>query len=61
MPKEIDGHSVLMARLTISALDEAVKDPNSWKDPLIHRALLVSGLSVLIASTKLINKDLELL
>jgi len=48
-----------MARLTLSALERASCDPACWKDPVVHRALLVSGLSVLTEATKRLNEDLE--
>ena len=48
-----------MARLTLSALERASQDPACWKDPVVHRALLVSGLSVLTEATKRLNQDLE--
>ncbi len=52
--------SELMARLTISAINRAVMDPSCWEEPAVHRALLVSGLSVLTAATKLLSSDLDL-
>ena len=58
MTRSINGASSVMARLTPSALERVCKDPASWNDPIVHRALLVSGLSVLVASTQLISKDL---
>ena len=51
--------SELMARLTLSALDRASQDPSCWSDPIVHRALLVSGLSVLTAASGLLRDDLE--
>ena len=57
---DIEGsQSTVMARLTLSALERARHDPMCWRDPLVHRALLVSGLSVLIAGTRLLQDDLE--
>ena len=57
---DIEGsQSTVMARLTLSALERASHDPTCWRDPLVHRALLVSGLSVLIAGTRLLQDDLE--
>ena len=57
---DIEGRqSTVMARLTLSALERASHDPTCWRDPLVHRALLVSGLSVLIAGTRLLQDDLE--
>ena len=48
-----------MARLTLSALERASQDPACWRDPVVHRALLVSGLSVLTDATRRLNEDLE--
>jgi len=59
MPEEIGGRSSVMARLTLSALVRASQDPSCWRDPVVHRALLVSGLSVLTAASGLIRRDLE--
>ena len=59
MPKTESSHSGVMARLTLSALERASRDPACWKDPVVHRALLVSGLSVLTEATKRLNEDLE--
>ncbi len=50
--------SLIMAKLTISAILRSCKEEDSWKDPSVHRAILVSGLSVLVASSKLIEEDL---
>ena len=51
--------SGVMARLTLSALVRASKDPDCWREPVVHRALLVSGLSVLTAATRHLQDDLE--
>ena len=51
--------SGVMARLTLSALDRARQDPSCWSDPIVHRALLVSGLSVLTAASGLLRDDLD--
>ena len=59
MPETESSHSGVMARLTLSALERASRDPACWKDPVVHRALLVSGLSVLTGATKRLNQDLE--
>ena len=59
MPETESSHSGVMARLTLSALERASRDPACWKDPVVHRALLVSGLSVLTEATKRLNEDLE--
>jgi hypothetical protein len=57
---DIEGsQSTVMARLTLSALERASHDPACWRDPLVHRALLVSGLSVLTAGNRLLQNDLE--
>jgi hypothetical protein len=47
--------SDLLARLTLSALDQLAEDPNCWREPMVHRALLVSGLSVLISSLAVVE------
>ena len=59
MPETESSHSGVMARLTLSALERASRDPACWMDPVVHRALLVSGLSVLTEATKRLNQDLE--
>ena len=57
---DTDGsQSTVMARLTLSALQSASHDPACWSDPLVHRALLVSGLSVLTAGIRLLQDDLD--
>ncbi|MFM2080705.1 MAG: hypothetical protein RLZZ219_1387 [Cyanobacteriota bacterium] len=40
--------SDVMARLTLSAVERLVAEPGGWGEPAVHRALLVSGLSVLL-------------
>jgi hypothetical protein len=47
-----------MARLTLSALERASRDPAIWREPDVHRAVLVSGLSVLVSSLALLQQDL---
>ncbi|MEC8688323.1 MAG: hypothetical protein VXX57_02430 [Cyanobacteriota bacterium] len=59
MPESDATHSAVMARLTLSALERASHDPSCWRDPVVHRALLVSGLSVLTAATRHLQDDLE--
>ena len=59
MPDTDGSQSTVMARLTLSALESASHDPACWSDPLVHRALLVSGLSVLTAGTRLLQDDLD--
>ena len=50
--------SELMARLTLSVLERASADPSVWREPIVHRAVLVSGLSVLIGSMVRLRADL---
>ena len=59
MPELDVSHSAVMARLTLSALERASRDPSCWRDPTVHRALLVSGLSVLTEATRRLQNDLE--
>ena len=59
MPNTESSHSGVMARLTLSALERASREPDCWKDPVVHRALLISGLSVLTDATRLLTKDLN--
>ncbi len=57
---EIDAtQSGVMARLTLSALERASQDPDCWREPVVHRALLVSGLSVLTAATRHLQDELD--
>ena len=57
---EVDAsHSAVMARLTLSALERASRDPACWREPTVHRALLVSGLSVLTEATRRLQHDLD--
>ncbi|MFL0785029.1 MAG: hypothetical protein AB8A43_02775 [Prochlorococcus sp.] len=62
MTESVGAHSRsdVMARLTLSALDRISKDPSCWRDPMVHRALLISGLSVLTAANQLLRADIEL-
>ena len=50
--------SDVMARLTLSAMDRACGSPGFWCEPEVHRALLVSGLSVLVGSLARLRADL---
>jgi len=50
--------SELMARLTLSVLERASADPSVWREPIVHRAVLVSGLSVLMGSMVRLRADL---
>ena len=54
-PERDPCRSALMARLTLSALDRLAEDPSCWREPMVHRALLVSGLSVLISSLAVVE------
>ena len=58
MPDAEGSQSTVMARLTLSALERASHDPACWSDPLVYRALLVSGFSVLTAGIRLLQDDL---
>jgi hypothetical protein len=51
--------SELMARLTLSVLERAKGDPSLWREPVVHRAVLVSGLSVLVGSLVRLRADLQ--
>ena len=59
MSENFDSSSALLARLTISAIEKAQKDPTCWSDPTIHKALIVTGLNLLVASTELLMSDLD--
>ena len=59
MPETDATQSGVMARLTLSALERASQDHDCWREPVVHRALLVSGLSVLTAATRHLQDDLE--
>lgn len=50
--------SSVLARLTLSALERANHDPTIWREPAVHRAVLVSGLSVLVNGLALLQQDL---
>ncbi len=49
--------SSLLARLTISAIHKASRNPNCWSEPAVYNALLVSGLSVLLEGIQLLEGD----
>ena len=59
MPETDATQSGVMARLTLSALERASQDRDCWREPVVHRALLVSGLSVLTAAIRHLQDDLE--
>ena len=50
-------HSGVMARLTLSAVEQLVAEPGGWREPMVHRALLVSGLSVLLSSLAMLQEQ----
>ena len=50
--------SLLMARLTLSAIERGCEDPSLWREPQVHRALLVSGLSLLVGGLAQLQSDL---
>ena len=50
--------SDVMARLTLSALERARAEPELWRQPEVHRALLVSGLTLLVSSLARLQADL---
>ena len=49
--------SGVLLRLTLSALDQASHDPSLWREAEVHRAVLVSGLSVLLSSLALLQEQ----
>ena len=59
MPETDATQSGVMARLTLSALERASQDPNCWREPVVLRALLVSGLSVLTDAMRRLQDDLQ--
>jgi hypothetical protein len=52
-----EAHSAVMARLTLSAVGRLADDPGCWREPIVHRALLVSGLSVLISALTIVERQ----
>ncbi|EDY38244.1 conserved hypothetical protein [Cyanobium sp. PCC 7001] len=48
----------VMARLTLSALERASTDTTIWREPAVHHALLISGLSVLVSGLAQLQHDL---
>ena len=59
MNQSDSSQSGVMARLTLSALQRASVDPSCWRDPVVYRALLVSGLTVLTDATRHLQQDLQ--
>ena len=52
------SRSEIMARLTLSALERAQAEPQLWREPTVHRAVLVSGLSLLMGALLRLNAEL---
>jgi hypothetical protein len=50
--------SCVLLRLTLSALERASHDPSLWREAEVHRAVLVSGLSVLVNGLAILQRDL---
>jgi hypothetical protein len=48
----------VLLRLTLSALERASHDPSIWREAEVHRAVLVSGLSVLVNGLAILQQDL---
>ena len=44
--------------MTLSAIERASADPGLWREPDVHRALLVSGLSLLVGGLVQLQSDL---
>jgi hypothetical protein len=40
--------SSVMARLSLSAIGRGAEQPGFWAEPTVHRALLITGLTVLM-------------
>ena len=59
MTKDFNNENGLIARLTISALSQIRNDDPIWRDPIVHKAILISGLSVLIQCVKYLDDDLS--
>ena len=59
MNQSDSSQSGVMARLTLSALQRASEDPSCWRDPVVYRALLISGLTVLTDATRHLQQDLR--
>ncbi len=59
MRNKMENSSSLMARLTLSALERAIKDSSAWQEPVVYRALLVTGLTVLVSANNLLILELK--
>jgi hypothetical protein len=58
VPAQAPRSALVMARLTLSAIERASDDPSLWREPQLHRALLVSGLSLLVGGLAQLQGDL---
>tara|TARA_Y100001968_G_scaffold70636_1_gene61820 strand:+ start:1146 stop:1334 length:189 start_codon:yes stop_codon:yes gene_type:complete len=58
MSEAFKTKSGLMARLTISALNQISEDDSNWKEPIVHKAILISGISIMIECIQFIEDDL---
>ena len=58
MSGDFKTKSGMMARLTISALNQMSDDESNWKEPVVHKAVLISGLSIFIECIQCIEDDL---
>jgi hypothetical protein len=50
--------SSVMARLSLSAIGRGAEQPGFWAEPTVHRALLITGLSVLVNGLNQLSDDL---
>jgi len=48
----------VLARLTLSVLERVSADSAIWREPEVHRAVLISGLSVLVGGLAQLQADL---
>tara|TARA_Y100001968_G_scaffold302840_1_gene316492 strand:- start:2621 stop:2815 length:195 start_codon:yes stop_codon:yes gene_type:complete len=60
MDKDLFDQSALMARLTISALRKASRNKECWSDPIFYRVFFISGLTVLLSSTKILTTEYDI-
>ena len=57
--KGVESQSRFLTKLTTSALSKVSKDSSCWKEPIVYKVLLVSGLSVLNTDIQLIKEDIN--
>ena len=57
-PDSCPRSSAVMARLSLSAIGRGAEQPGFWAEPAVHRALLITGLSVLVNGLNQLNDDL---